>query len=98
MTMTILNPQAMQKVLTHSPEYRRAVGLLNERWDPDSQPIYRDVLQAADVYFARQLQVGGLISGKVDLGDYRAVNQLLMRHDQWFSTGARNALLAPFQD
>ena len=30
---TILNPQAMQKVLTHSKEYERAIGLLNKRWD-----------------------------------------------------------------
>lgn len=34
---TILNPQAMQKVLTHSKEYERAIGLLNKRWDPDEQ-------------------------------------------------------------
>lgn len=95
---TMLNPEAMQKVLLHSKEYQRAVGLLNQNWDPDSQPIYRDVLQAADVYFARQLQVAGLIHGRVDLGDYRAVNQLLMQHDQWFSESARQALLAPFQD
>lgn len=32
---TILNPQAMQKVLTHSKEYERAIDLLNKRWDPD---------------------------------------------------------------
>ncbi|WP_373842726.1 hypothetical protein [Limosilactobacillus sp.] len=95
---TILNPQAMQRVLTHSSEYRRAVGLLNEDWDPDSQPIYRDVLEAADVHFARQLQVAGLIDGTTDLDDYRAVNQLIMRHGQWFSASARQALLAPFQD
>lgn len=95
---TLLNPQAMQRVLTHSDEYQRAVVLLNEDWDPDSQPIYRNVLEAADVHFARQLQVAGLLNGTTDLGDYRAVNQLIMRHDQWFSAGARQALLAPFQD
>ena len=54
MTM-LLNPQAMQRVLTHSEEYRRVVGLLNEDWDPDAQPIYRNVLEAADVHFARQV-------------------------------------------
>ncbi len=58
---TILNPQAMQKVLTHSKEYERAIGLLNKRWDPDEQPIFRNVLQSADVQFARQLQIAGLI-------------------------------------
>ncbi len=47
---TILNPQAMQKVLTHSKEYERAIGLLNKRWDPDEQPIFRNVLQSADVF------------------------------------------------
>lgn len=97
MTM-LLNPQAMQRVLTHNEEYRRAVGLLNEDWDSDAQPIYRNVLEAADVHFARQLQIAGLISGTTDLNDYRAVNQLIMRHDQWFSAGARQALLDPFQD
>lgn len=95
---TLLNPQAMQRVLTHSEEYRRAVGLLNENWDPEDQPIYRNVLEAADVHFARQLQMAGLVGGTTDLGDYRAVNQLIMHHDQWLSTGARQALLAPFQD
>lgn len=95
---TILNPQAMQKLLSHGTEYRRAIGLLNENWNPDDQPIYRDVLQAADVYFARQLQATGLIRGRVDLANYRSVNQLLMHHDQWFAKSARQALLAPFQE
>ena len=95
---TILNPRAMQHVLTHSQEYQRAVGLLNENWDPDDQPIYCNVLEAADVHIARQLQLAGLIGGRVDLNNYRAVNQLIMRHDQWFSPSARQALLAPFQD
>ena len=36
----------MQKVLTHSKEYERAIGLLNKRWDPDEQPIFRNVLQS----------------------------------------------------
>jgi hypothetical protein len=88
----------MQRVLTHSDEYRRAVGLLNENWDPDDQPIYRNVLEAADVHFARQLQLAGLLAGTTDLSNYQSVNQLIMRHDQWFSPGARQALLAPFQD
>lgn len=88
----------MQKVLTHSSEYQRAVGLLNKRWDPDEQPIFRNVLQAADVQFARQLQIAGLVKGRVNLHDYQAVNQLLMQHDDWFSTSARQALLAPFMD
>lgn len=95
---TILNPQAMQKLLTHSIEYQRAVGLLNKRWDPDEQPIFRNVLQSADVQFARQLQIAGLVKGKIDLGDYQAVNQLLMQHDSWFSESARRTLLAPFMD
>lgn len=88
----------MQRVLLHSKEYRRAASLLNENWDPDDQPIYRDVLEAADVYFARQLQMAGLVKGTADLSDYQAVNRLIMRHDQWFSAGARQALLSPFQD
>lgn len=95
---TILNPQAMQKVLTHSKEYQRAVGLLNKRWDPDEQPIFRNVLQAADVQFARQLQIAGLVKGRVNLADYQAVNQLLMQHDDWFSATAHQTLLAPFMD
>lgn len=95
---TILNPQAMQKVLTHSKEYQRAVGLLNKRWDPDEQPIFRNVLQAADVQFARQLQIAGLVKGRVDLSNYQAVNQLLMQHDDWFAASARKTLLAPFMD
>ena len=37
---TLLNPQAMQRVLTHSEEYRRAVGLLNENWDPEDIEMY----------------------------------------------------------
>ena len=93
---TILNPQAMQKVLTHSKEYERAIGLLNKRWDPDEQPIFRNVLQSADVQFARQLQIAGLIKGKVDLSSYQEVNQLMMQHDSWFSESARKTLLSPF--
>lgn len=95
---TILNPQAMQKVLTHSKEYQRAVGLLNKQWDPDEQALFRNVLQAADVQFARQLQIAGLIKGRVNLSDYQAVNQLLMQHDDWFSPSAHQTLLAPFVD
>lgn len=94
----ILNPQAMHKVLTHSKEYQRAVGLLNLCWDPDEQPVFRNVLQSADVQFARQLQIAGLIKGKVDLSNYQAVNQLLMQHDLWFAESARQTLLAPFMD
>ena len=93
---TLLNPQAMQKVLTHSSEYQRAVGLLNRRWDPDEQPIFRNVLQAADVQFARQLQIAEVVKGKVNLKSYQEVNQLLMQHDLWFSPAARKSLLAPF--
>ena len=84
----------MQKVLTHSKEYERAIGLLNKRWDPDEQPIFRNVLQSADVQFARQLQ----IKGKVDLSSYQEVNQLMMQHDSWFSESARKTLLSPFLD
>ena len=95
---TILNRQAMQKVLTHSKEYERAIDLLNKRWDPDEQPIFRNVLQSADVQFARQLQIAGLIKGKVDLSSYQEVNQLMMQHDSWFSESARKTLLSPFID
>lgn len=88
----------MQKVLTHSDDYRRAVGLLNKNWDPDDQQFFRNVLQSADVQFARQLQIAGLIKGHVNLNDYQEVNQLLMQHDSWFSPSARKTLLAPFMD
>lgn len=94
----ILKPQMMQAILQHSKAYRRAVGLLKLEWEPESQPIYRDVLGAADIRFARQLQTAGLVHGRVDLSDYRAAAQLLSQHGQWFSAGARTALLAPFQD
>lgn len=88
----------MQKVLTHSKEYQRAIGLLNKQWNPDEQPIFRNVLQSADVQFARQLQIAGLVKGKINLGNYQAVNQLLMQHDSWFSESARKTLLNPFID
>lgn len=94
----LLPPTAMLAVLTHSKDYVRAAALLNEEWEPDSQPIYRDVLAARDVVFARQLQRGGLLSGRVDLSDYRAVNQLIIDHDQWLGASARQELLRPFQE
>ncbi|QZN92943.1 hypothetical protein KZE55_09380 [Limosilactobacillus panis] len=98
MAKQFLKPALMVAVLTHDQDYQRAVGLLNEDWNPDDQPIYRDVFEARDVIFARQLQQSGLVPGKVDLGDYQSANHLLVRHPQWFSAGSRQALLAPFTD
>ena len=96
MAKQLLKPALMKAVLTHDQDYQRAVGLLNDNWDPDDQPIYRDVFEAQDIAFARQLQQAELVPGKVDLGDYQSANQLLVRHPQWFSAGGRQALLAPF--
>lgn len=98
MNEQLLKPTVMKAALTHDQAYVRAVGLLNENWDPDGQPIYRNVFEAGDVGVARQLQQSGLITGKVNLADYQAVSQLLVRHPQWFSAGSRQALLKPFQD
>ena len=94
----LLKPAVMQTVLTHDRRYIRAVGLLNGNWDPDDQPIYRDLLAASDVVLARQLQQATLIHGRVNLTDYQSVSQLLNRHPQWFSAGAQQALLKPFQE
>lgn len=98
MVEQLLKPMVMKSVLTHDQNYVRAIGLLNENWDPDDQPIYRNVFEAGDVGIARQLQNAGLVNGKVNLADYQAVSQLLARHPQWFSAGSRQALLRPFQD
>lgn len=98
MTRELLPPEMMAAVLSHNNQYIRAIGLLNEDWDPDDQPIYRNVLEAGDVVFARDLQAVRLVAGRVDLKNYRAVNQLLVRHEQWFSAGARRELLRPFQE
>jgi hypothetical protein len=98
MAKQLLKPALMKAVLIHDQDYQRAVGLLNENWDPDDQPIYRDVLEARDITFARRLQRSGLVPGKVDLSDYQSANQLLVRHPQWFSAGSRQALLTPFAD
>lgn len=98
MAKQLLKPALMKAVLIHDQDYQRAVGLLNENWDPDNQPIYRDVLEARDITFARRLQRSGLVPGKVDLSDYQSANQLLVRHPQWFSAGSRQALLTPFTD
>ena len=98
MTERILSPETMLAVLTHGRNYVRAAALLNEEWEPDQQPIYRDVLERQDVALARQLQRGGLLPGRVDLADYRSVNQLLIDHSQWFAVSARQELLRPFQE
>lgn len=98
MSEQLLKPTVMKSVLTHDQTYCRAVGLLNENWDPDNQPIYRNVLGEADVAVARQLQRAKLVTGRTDLADYRAVSQLLARHPEWFSASGRTALLRPFQD
>lgn len=98
MAKQLLKPALMKAVLIHDQDYQRAVGLLNENWDPDDQPIYRDVLEARDITFARRLQRSGLVPGKVDLSDYQSANQLLVRHPQWFSAGSQQALLTPFTD
>lgn len=98
MAKQLLKPALMKAVLIHDQDYQRAVGLLNENWDPDDQPIYRDVLEARDITFARRLQRSGLVPGKVNLSDYQSANQLLVRHPQWFSAGSRQALLTPFTD
>lgn len=98
MNEQLLKPMIMKSVLAHDQTYCRAVGLLNESWDPDSQPIYRNVLREADVAVARQLQRANLVTGRADLADYRAVSKLLARYPEWFSASGRKALLRPFQD
>lgn len=97
MSEQFLKPAVMKSVLIHDQTYQRAVGLLNENWDPDNQPVYRNVLSEADVGVARQLQRAKLVTGRTDLADYRAVSQLLARYPEWFSAGGRKALLRPFQ-
>lgn len=98
MAEQLLPPETMRAVLTHSRDYVRAAALVNEEWTPDEQPLYRDALGSQDVILARQLQSGGLLPGRVDLGNYRAVNQLLIDHQQWFAASARQELLRPFQE
>ena len=98
MSEQLLRPAVLKSVLVHDQTYIRAVGLLNENWDPDSQPIYRNVLGKSTVAVARQLQRAGLVVGKTDLTDYRAVSQLLARYPDWFAPSGRQALLRPFQD
>lgn len=94
----LLRPAIMKMVLTHDQNYIRAVGLLKNDWDPDEQPIYRDVLAAHDVTLARTLQKAGLIHGQIDLSNYQAVSRLLAHHPDWFSPAASQELLRPFQD
>lgn len=98
MAEQLLPPETMLAVLTHGRDYVRAAALLNLEWEPDQQPIYRDVLERQDVTLARQLQRVDLVPGRIDLADYRAVSQLLIDHAQWFAASARQELLRPFRD
>lgn len=94
----LLEPRTMRAILTHDRTYQRAVKVLREDWDLDAQSLFHNRIQASDVRFARLLQKAQLVTGTVNLMDYQAVNELMMRHEQWFSAGARSALVRPFQE
>ncbi|KRN58518.1 hypothetical protein [Limosilactobacillus secaliphilus] len=92
----LLGPQYLIEALTHSPEYERACQLLWLNWNEDPNALYRHPVEPEDVRFARALQDSQLVRGRLDLGNYRDVSQLLAHHGRWFSNNGRDELLAPF--
>ncbi len=76
----LLGPQYLIEALTHSPEYERACQLLWLNWNEDPNALYRHPVEPEDVRFARALQDSQLVRGRLDLGNYRDVSQLLAHH------------------
>lgn len=94
----MLKPTDLAHALTHDRTFTQAVALLNLKWETNPNAIVNNLVTAVDVQFARRLQEQEIISGKVDLTEYRDCAQLIAHHGGWLSPGARNALLAPFTD
>lgn len=95
--MSLLSPHDLELVLTNRPEYQDAKQLLWLDWDEDPNQLYHHQVAPAVVRLARALQHTGLIQGRVNLTDYRAVSQLVGMHALWFSNGAKAELLKPFE-
>ncbi|HIW70534.1 MAG TPA: hypothetical protein H9876_04040 [Candidatus Limosilactobacillus merdipullorum] len=94
--MTELTAPQLREILKQGHQYRRAVNLLQERWEVHENQLKYDLVEHRDVNWARLLQNQKLIIGKYDLNSYREVSQLLNRHPEWFSAAGRATLLAPF--
>lgn len=97
MNPPLLGPQYLIEALTHSQEYQRACQLLWLNWNEDVNSLYQHPVEQSDVRFARALQDGQLVRGRLNLASYRDVSQLLAHHGRWFSSNGRDELLAPFE-
>lgn len=95
--MKLLLPDQLQKILDNDLEYQQAKRLLWLNWDEDPNMLYHQMVEPPVVELARALQSAGLMHGRVDLFNYRAVSQLVGQHDHWFSLNAKRELLRPFE-
>lgn len=94
--MSELTAPQLREILKQGRQYRRAVNLLQERWEVHENQLKYDLVEPRDVNWARLLQNQKLVIGKHDLNSYREASQLLNRHPEWFSAAGRATLLAPF--
>lgn len=94
--MKLLPPQILQAAIDNSATFKKAKKLLWLNWDEDPNMLYHNQVEPDIVEMARILQQTGVIKGRVDLSDYRAVSQMLAQHSYWFSQNGKAALLSPF--
>ncbi|WP_295728829.1 hypothetical protein [uncultured Limosilactobacillus sp.] len=95
--MKLLAPNYLQLAMENTSEYQMAKKLLYLDWPEDPNQLFHNQVTPAIVKFARALQESKLIRGRIDLGDYQAVSQLVGMHDRWFSLEARHELLKRFE-
>lgn len=95
--MKLLRPAELQLALDNSQEFQQAKKLLWLNWDEDPNSLYHHPVEPNVVRLARSLQAAGMITGRVHLDNYREVSQMIGHHDRWFSSRAKQELLAPFE-
>ncbi|MHA8111088.1 hypothetical protein ACYATP_06360 [Lactobacillaceae bacterium Melli_B4] len=96
--MQLLSPDTLTNLMNGTPEIKRAVSVLNDRWQDvaGDNPFMPVKINIATIDLAKQLAASGLVTTKINFNDYQAVQDFILRNNSYLDSGARDRLLAPF--